>query len=126
MSALDKVGVISLCKKIAHEEAELLKEKLEQAVKVSNNVIIATHFPPWLEVSKHRGNTTDFNALPYYASKIIGDVIKDFAEQHPMKNFRTFSGHTHSAANVKMTSNILATVGSAEYSHPSLCQIIEL
>ncbi len=125
-NTINKAGIVSYCKKLAILDAELLSRKIDEAAKVSNTILIASHFPGWLDVSKYRGKPTDKNSQPYYISKILGDTINEAAGKHPDKEFKVFSGHTHAAATTRLAPNLEATVGHSDYGNPQIYKIIEL
>ena len=82
--------------------------------------------PPFKEACQHQGKISDDNWLPYFSSKVLGDVIFDAARTNPNIEFLVFSGHTHSAAHYQPLKNLTVNVGKAEYYHPEIQKVISV
>ena len=82
-----------------------------------------THIPPFKEVCLYDGKISDDNWLPYFGSKVMGDVLMEIANQNSEVEFLVLCGHTHSAANV-CYNNLVIEVGKADYCCPEIQKII--
>src|SRR3990167_7985566 len=101
-----------------------LQSDLKQAVgQTPKKIIVLTHVPPFKEVSLHEGKISSDDWLPYFSSKVIGDVLATVVQQNPQIEFLVLCGHTHSPANV-CYGNLAVEVGKAEYCRPEIQKII--
>lgn len=120
--AYSSVAEISLseaaCRKYCRMDAELLIAKVEALPEDAQTVVIATHVPPFPEVSKYRGKPSEPHALPFYVNATLGETLLDLAARYPAKDFVCLSGHTHEHASAKMAQNLLCIVNSAHYRYP--------
>lgn len=87
-------------------------------------IIILTHVPPFKESCQHEGKISDDNWLPYFSSKIMGDVLLPAAEENPSINFQVYCGHTHSESSYHPLHNLTIKAGKAEYYRPTLQEVI--
>lgn len=85
--------------------------------------MVLTHVPPFKEACLHEGEISGDDWLPYFSSKVMGDVLITIAQQYPEIEFLVLCGHTHSEANV-CYGNLTIEVGKAEYCLPEIQKII--
>jgi len=118
------IGKFSLLEKMqefADADAMQLKKNLQQAVsKAPKKIIVLTHVPPFKESCMHMGKISDDGWLPYFSSKVMGDVLTEFSQSYPKINFLILCGHTHSQAEYQPFNNMIVKVGAAEYGHPEV------
>ena len=123
---VDIKHIINVSRKHARECAQHILGNIQKAVaKGYSNVIILTHVPPFASLHLFEGRHATKDALPYYTSKIMGDMLIDVAEKYPNVKLTCLSGHTHCAAREVIRDNLTCIVGGAEYGRPRH-QIIEL
>ena len=112
-----------------------LLEKMQEladadAFNMSNNlvktIIVLTHVPPFKESCQHEGKISDDDWLPYFSSKIMGDVFLSIAKEHRSINFQVYCGHTHSESRYKPLHNLIIKAGKAEYYRPATQEVIKL
>lgn len=61
--------------KSADEDASALRNDLEKARNLKPKLIIVlTHVPPFKEACLHKGKISDDDWLPYFSSKVMGDI----------------------------------------------------
>ena len=102
-----------------------LQGNLAQAVsQYPKKIIVLTHVPPFKEACMHQGQISDKNWLPYFSSKIMGDILMRFAQENSAIEFLVFCGHTHSEANYQPLKNLTIQAGKAEYYKPSIQKIV--
>lgn len=112
---------------LADLDANALKNDLAQAVKRQpQKIIVLTHVPPFKEVSQHMGQVSDDNYLPYFSSKVMGDVLMLFSTENPSIDFLVLCGHTHSDAEYQPRTNLIVKAGKAEYYKPTIQEIINI
>ena len=58
--------------------------------------------------------------MPFFASKVTGDVLIEIAEQNKNVKFLVLCGHTHNKALFKPCDNLIVKTGSAEYMHSAI------
>ena len=96
-----------------------VKNDLAQAIEQRpKKIIVLTHVPPFKEVCLHNGQISDDGWLPYFSSKVMGDVLMPFANDNPSIDFLVLCSHTHSDAHYQPLANLTVKTGKAEYYHP--------
>jgi len=122
---LGKNKLLQKMQQLADADAAALKIDLAEAVKSSaKKIIILTHVPPFVDACWHEGNISDANWLPFFASKIIGDVMFKFAENNPNIEFVILCGHSHSEGVCQPLKNLIVKTGKAAYYNPEIQEII--
>lgn len=81
-------------------------------------VIVATHVPPFPAAATLQKGPAPPPFLPYFASRIMGDVLLAAAGQAPEVEFLVLCGHTHGAGDVRVRPNLRVVTGEAEYGAP--------
>jgi hypothetical protein len=82
-------------------------------------IIVLTHFPPFEEACLYRGRKSEPSALPWYSSKLMGDMLLSIADENPTVNITVLCGHTHSSAQTSPRPNLRVIVGHSDYGNPS-------
>lgn len=124
---LGKFQLLEKMQVLADADAMQLQNDLQLAVnRDPKKIIVLTHVPPFKESCMHMGKISDDNWLPYFSSKIIGDVLLEVANKYPLIDFLVLCGHTHSEANYQVLPNLLVKAGKAEYRYPQLQEMIVL
>jgi predicted phosphodiesterase len=109
---------LKMLKELGREEAETLRPVLAQALARNSYVYLLTHVPPWKEAAWHEGEHSDDNWLPWFTCKAVGDVIEELSAEHPGKKITVLCGHTHGMGYSKISDDIEAYTGEAEYYVP--------
>lgn len=102
---------------LAKRSADALKESMIAAAADHEQVLVATHVPPWREACWHKGKISNDDWLPHFASLTMGDAIAEAAQQHPNTQFTVFCGHTHSEGTAQILPNLVCRTGAADYSN---------
>lgn len=124
---LGKFQLLDKMQQLADIDANQLQANLIQAVsKKSKKVIVLTHVPPFREACLYNGKISDDDWLPYFGSKVIGDVLMNIAQANPAIAFLVLCGHTHDEATFQPVSNLIVEVGKAEYCKPVIQRMISL
>jgi len=121
---LDKNAIIALSQKLASDSVVHVHQAIKDAVRYYDNIIILTHVPPWQEAHVHGGTRGDAMALPWYTSKMMGQLIESAAKTYENVKFTVLSGHTHGRTRVDIGKNITCYVGHADYVNPQIQRII--
>lgn len=74
----------------------------------------------------NEGRPSGDDGLPFFACKVVGDVILDAASTHRGHQVTILCGHTHSAAEASVAPNVLAIAGGAAYGAPGVQRVLEL
>lgn len=90
----------------------------EAGIPLPERVIVATHVPPFPAAATLRRGPAPPPFLPYFASRIMGDVLLAAAAQAPEVDFQVLCGHTHGAGDVRVRPNLRVVTGEAEYGAP--------
>ena len=123
-----KFPLLDAMQKLADGDAEHLKNSVCEAIKKyqPHKIVILTHVPPFRETCMHEGEMSNDDYLPFFSSKVLGDTLLELARQNTSIQFLVFSGHTHSDAYFQPLDNLTVRVGSAEYLHPAIQEVIVL
>lgn len=108
------------------ESASYLRETLATALQHYTQVYVVTHVPPFEESCLYDGQAASDQALPHFANKAAGDVLREMAEAHPDRQITVLCGHTHATAIFQAAPNLLVLTGSATYGAPIVQQVFEL
>ena len=112
--------------KLGDEEAETLKPLLTEALAGYDKVFVLTHVPPWKEATWHCGFHSEPDWLPWFSCAAVGDVILEASHEHPDKEIVVLCGHTHGYGVSKISSNITAHTGAAQYRFPEIARVLEI
>lgn len=122
---LGKYPLLEKMQQLADEDAKSLQNDLEQAISQNpKKIIVLTHVPPFREACLHEGKISDDHWLPYFSSKVMGDVLMQLAQQNLSIDFLVLCGHTHSEATYQPIDNLTIEVGNAEYYQPVMQKMI--
>lgn len=72
----------------------------------------------------HEGKISDNHWLPYFSSKVMGEILMQSAHQNLAIDFLVLCGHTHSEAIYQPIDNLIIEAGRAEYYQPEIQKII--
>jgi len=124
---LGRQQLLQKMQELADLDASALKLDLAQAImQQPQKIIVLTHVPPFKEASKHMGQVSDDNYLPYFSSQAIGNVLMLVAQDNPTIDFLVLCGHTHSDAEYQPRENLVVNAGKAEYYNPTIQQVITI
>lgn len=99
---------------------------LPPAVERYEQVIVATHVPPFREATWHRGKISEPDWLPFFSCQASGEAIRAAFETRPACTGLVLCGHTHGAGEVDILANLHVSTGGAEYYRPSLDRVVEV
>jgi Icc-related predicted phosphoesterase len=120
-----KYQLLEKMQQLADADALKLQNDLRRVVsQTPNKIIVLTHVPPFREACLHEGKISGDDWLPYFSSKVIGDVLTTVAQQNPRIEFLVLCGHTHSEACYQPLVNLTVLVGKSVYGIPSIQEII--
>ncbi len=100
-----------LMRQKANEAARILGKKLLEALETHQEVILVTHWPPWVE---HSGSFIGNHFWkPYNASRVLAETLENIMWSFPNKKLTVLAGHSHNAREEQITSNICLKVGGS-------------
>ena len=113
--------------KLADADAMQLKQNLQSAIKrfSPRKIVVLIHVPPFKESCMHEGKISNDDYLPFFSSKMTGDVLLEIARANPEVDFLVLCGHTHSSSYYQPLDNLIVKSGGAEYYNPIIQEVIE-
>ncbi len=111
-----------IMEQLAQDAADHLGRLLPDAAARFQRLFVLTHVPPFAETSRYDGRPSDSSWLPFFASKVVGDVLQGILVDFPNCQTTVLCGHTHGAADVQILPNLRVIAGYAEYREPAIQQ----
>lgn len=125
-AARSKWEMAERAKKAATRLAFLAEGPLRAAMAHFRKVFFATHVPPFREAAWGRGRGGGATSLPWYTSRVMGEMLERVAAAHPTTELHVLCGHTHTSFIARVAANIVIQVGAAEYGQPALADVFDL
>ncbi len=126
LSDLSPDARLATLRALGDEAATHFRRVLPEALAQHRQVVALTHVPPFAEPTWYRGRIADPEWLPHFGSRAVGDVFLEVMEAHPDRELLVLCGHTHTGGAVQVRPNLRVIVGTAEYGHPALQDVIEM
>jgi predicted phosphohydrolase len=123
---LDKTARLLLMRTLADQAADHVRALLPEALDRFQDVIVATHVPPFCEACWHEGNISGPEWLPHFSSRSLGEVVLDAARTYPDRSITVLCGHTHGSGVTRPFPNVEVWTGGATYGIPVLQAMIDL
>jgi 3',5'-cyclic-AMP phosphodiesterase len=123
---LDKYSLKATMTALADEAARHFEQVLEEAAANYETVVAVTHVPPFREAAWHEGKISDDDYLPYFACKVVGDVMRQVMLSHPSVRLVVLCGHPHGGGQFQAATNIEVLTGEARYGHPVVQEVLEV
>jgi predicted phosphohydrolase len=124
---MGKFQLLEKMQQLADADAKKLEDDLVLAVsKNPKKIIVLTHVPPFKEACIHQGKISNDEWLPYFSSKVTGDVLMQVAMNNQAIEFLVLCGHTHNEGMYQPLNNLTVKVGQAEYYHPAIQEMLNL
>jgi hypothetical protein len=83
-------------------------------------VLLLTHVPPFREACWHEGRISNDDYLPLFATRGLGEVLREIMQARTECDLTVLCGHTHGAGRVDILPNLHVWTGGAEYGRPEL------
>lgn len=114
--------------RLADSDAMRLKQNLQSVIEQHSpkRIIALVHVHPFKESCMHEGKISSDDYLPFFSSKITGDVLLEIAQANLEVYFLVLCGHTHSSSYHQSLDNLTVKAGSAEYCNPIVQEVIEV
>lgn len=126
LAGLSRPARLEQMQSLAGRTTDRIRRDLVKSFHDRRRAILVTHVPPFAEVSVYRGRQGSDQFLPFYASKVLGDMLLKLMRARPNHHLTVLCGHTHFAAQRKMLPNLEVIVGGTTYGSPRIQQVIEI
>ncbi|MEM7478177.1 MAG: metallophosphoesterase [Planctomycetota bacterium] len=126
LTNLDDLSRWKRLKREGTESALRLRRQLEAARQVSQNSIVLTHVPPFREACWYQGSHSNDDWAPFFASYVMGWMLKRFCQRYPEHSILVLCGHTHSEGKSRILNNLTVWTAGAEYGEPTIAEMITL
>ncbi len=118
--------------RIAYFQERALKDAVELQILVDNavidgckKIIYMAHPPLDEDLSLYGERKSPSFSIGYFCNKIVGDKLKEIADQYPQIEFVALTGHSHYRASYDVD-NLKMYVAGAQYYSPEIEMIIDL
>ena len=115
-----------LLNRLGDEAAAHIADVLPEAFRDHEQVVLATHVPPFREGCWYRGKPSDHDWLPHFSCRATGEVMRRVMEEHPDRTLLVLCGHTHGSGEMEIWPNLRVVTGAATYGRPAMQQVLEL
>ncbi len=123
---LDKHGLKETLTTLADEAARHFERVVTEAAAKCRQVIAVTHVPPFRKAAWYQGKTSGEEWLPYFACKVVGDVLEKTMQACPQSKLLVLCGHTHGSGELQVLDNLQVLTGEARYKHPVIGRVFEI
>ena len=106
--------------------ADRLAEKIQRLPQDAQQLLVATHVPPFRESCWYEGYTTDDHWAPFFVCGCVGRVLDRASQDRPTCMLTVFCGHTHHEGIARLRDNLIVYTGAAEYGAPAAEGAIEI
>ncbi len=117
---------LDLLHRLGDEAAAYLAQVLPAALQDHEQVVLATHVPPFREACWYQGEISNDDWLPHMSCKAVGEVLRGVMEAHPDRELLVLCGHTHGEGEVHILPNLFVRTGGARYGAPQLQDILDI
>jgi len=111
---------------LGRENTKALRQKLTRLPPQWDTVYVLTHVPPWQEAAWHQGKPSDDVWVPHFSCITMGEMLDQWANEHPEVHTIVLCGHTHGAGYIERRSNLVCWTGEAEYGSPRVARWIDI
>jgi len=122
----DRGGIIRLAQDLSLTAVREIQPILERALERYPLVIMATHIPPFEQSSRYDLRFAPPKTLPWYTSKMMGDMLLEVMYKRPHRKLLVLCGHSHSSANYRPLKNLQVLTGRATYYAPDLAGFLRI
>lgn len=125
LQPFDRISLIRSCQDRATQLASKLGQDLTLAVEKHDNILVATHVPPFKEATWHDHKPSNNEWLPWFSSFNTGSMLANFADKYPDKKFIVLCGHTHGSGIYHFSENMTVFTGASKYRYPGVSGIFD-
>jgi 3',5'-cyclic AMP phosphodiesterase CpdA len=112
---------------LGDEAAAHFRRVIPPALAQYEQVLVVLHPPPFLEAYWHEGQNPPPTSpyVPHFASRTIGDALRELALRYPQQTLTVLCGHTHGKGEAQILPNLRVLTGGAVYSKPTIQTVFE-
>lgn len=125
LKSFDKRDRWPVLKQLGDEAAASVEEKLAAACQDFEQIVLATHVPPFLESCWHEGRLSDDEWLPHFTCHALGEAILRQMRTRLDRQLTVLCGHTHGRGESQILPNVRVLTGGAEYGFPEIQRVFE-
>jgi Icc protein len=107
-------------------QAAAAEVTLTKALERFEQVVFATHVPPFEGATWHEGATSDPMWLPWFSSKLMGEMLLRIMVDRTDRRMLVLCGHTHSSGIHRPLPNLTVLTGEAHYHTPNVAGVLML
>ena len=122
---VDKGGLSETLSALADEAARHFEKVLEEVAGCYEHTIAVTHVPPSGKAAWFRCKTSSDDFVPYFACKVIGDVLTRIMQAHRQSKLTVLCGHTRGGGEIQVLDNLRVLTVEGRYRQPPLDRILE-
>ena len=90
-----RTPLLSRLQTLAWAATQKLEAKICKALQVSQDIVVVTHVPPYLEAAWYRGQLSGEEYAPWFSCPTMGEMLSRVAANNPEARFAVLCGHTH-------------------------------
>ncbi|MBN9286306.1 MAG: hypothetical protein BGO43_01135 [Gammaproteobacteria bacterium 39-13] len=123
---LGRFQLLEKMQQLADKDAYNLYTKLKSAAEEKpKKMVVVTHVPPFRETAMHEGKISNDDFLPFFSSKVTGEMLVKFAMEYASIEILALCGHSHDWCVYHPLDNLTVYVGEAVYTQPCSQGVIE-
>ena len=122
---LEGADLFSKLADLGRVSARYIESLASVAVQNADQVVVATHVPPFPEASRHEGAQGKPGHLPHFTNVAMGESLRKIARAWPRKKFLVICGHTHERFSWQAEENLIVKVAGARYGDPAIEEVFE-
>jgi Icc protein len=125
---LDLPTIVKISRSICHASVLHIIKGIKAIADNVDDIVVVTHVPPFVESyrSEKYKDMDPETVIPWYTSKMMGEMLLIAAKTYPNVQFTVLSGHTHSSFEGRILPNLLAYVGKSQYGTPQIAGYIDI
>jgi predicted MPP superfamily phosphohydrolase len=108
------------------EASKVIVAKCKNAFLYRDNVILATHVPPFKQNCTTLSLQMTENFLSHFSSKLLGDALLNLMKEYPEKQLLVLSGHTHEETTYSPLHNLKSITAKASLFKPRVHTVLKL
>ena len=111
---------------LGSESADYVRSILPIALGRYRRVVFLTHFPPHTDSVRFGRQPCGWNRMSHFANFAMGGAMLGIAKNYPRRSITVLSGHSHSAATVRVAPGIEIKVAGARTGQPEVQGIVDV
>jgi len=109
---------------LGEDSADYFRRVLPLALSCHRQVLVATHVPPFTQGIRYDGKGCVWNRQPFFANQSLANLIWGISKSFPNSHIHVRAGHTHSASEIMLRSNLSMNVAGARPGYPSMGELM--